>query len=325
MTLKDPPAPEFTRYSTDDLPERDRFAVWREVVGPSFLRLDVSQVPEHPFHASGMLLALPGLGIQWANNSGICMERTRGLVTDGSDDLIVPLVTAGRHLASQRGRQAVLDAHNAVLLSSADIGTVSCASQSQAIVLRLPRAGVASIAPSLDDMLGRSIPRDNEALRLLTGYIELLRADPSLISPGLDRLVVGHVYDLIALAVGATREGLELASGRGLRAVRLRAVKADISANLTSRELSVTAVAKRQGITPRYLHMLFETEGTSFSQFVLRQRLALAHGMLADTRQDHLTITAIAYAAGFGDLSHFNHAFRRAYGVTPRDVRNQQM
>ena len=102
---------------------------------------------------------------------------------------------------------------------------------------------------------------------------------------------------------------------------RLRAVKADIVANLSSRDLSVDAMAGRQGISSRYVQMLFEGEGTSFSEFVLKQRLALAHDMLADPRQDHLTITAIAYAAGFGDLSHFNHSFRRRYGATPTEVR----
>ena len=67
--------------------------------------------------------------------------------------------------------------------------------------------------------------------------------------------------------------------------------------------------------------MLFEAEGTSFSQFVLARRLATAHALLADPSRDHFSITAIAYAAGFGDLSHFNHSFRRRYGVTPREVR----
>jgi AraC-like DNA-binding protein len=302
---------------------RDRFAVWREVVGPTFLRLDVSQVPEHPFHASGTLLALPGLAIQWADNSGIRMDRTRALVADGSDDLILPLVTAGRHFASQRGRQTALDAHETALLSTADIGSVACASRSQAIVIRLPRTGIASAAPRLNDTLGRPILRDGEALRLLTRYVELLGADATPTSPSLSRLAVAHVYDLVALAIGATRDGAELASGRGVRAARLRAVKSDIAANLASRELSVIAVARRQGITPRYLHMLFEAEGTSFSKFVLGQRLALVHSMLADLRHDHLTITAIAYSAGFGDLSYFNRSFRRCYGATPRELRNE--
>jgi AraC-like DNA-binding protein len=321
---EDQSAPELTRYSTDDLPERDRFAVWREVVGPTFLRLDVSRVRDHPFRSSGTLCMLPGLGIQWADNSGIRMDRTRGLVADGSDDLILPLVTEGRHHATQRGREAALDGHETALLSSAEIGSVTCAARSRAIVLRLPRAAVAASVPDLDDAVGRSIPRTSEPLRLLGGYVELLRNDPALAGVAVRRLAASHVHDLIALAIGASREGAEVAAGRGLRAARLRAVKADIRANLPSRELSVAAVGKRQGITSRYVQLLFEAEGTTFSQFVLNERLALSERMLADPRQDRQTIATIAYAAGFGDLSYFNHAFRRRYGATPRELRKER-
>jgi AraC-like DNA-binding protein len=35
------------------------------------------------------------------------------------------------------------------------------------------------------------------------------------------------------------------------------------------------------------------------------------------------SIAEIAYAAGFGDLSTFNHAFRRHFGCTPSDVRRR--
>jgi hypothetical protein len=77
----------------------------------------------------------------------------------------------------------------------------------------------------------------------------------------------------MALAIGATRDAAEIARGRGMRAVRLKAVKADIAANLTMHDLSVSAVALRQRVTPRYIHMLFDGEGTRFSQYVLVPRI----------------------------------------------------
>jgi AraC-like DNA-binding protein len=43
--------------------------------------------------------------------------------------------------------------------------------------------------------------------------------------------------------------------------------------------------------------------------------------MLSDPRHDALSITDIAYLAGFGDLSHFNRSFRQRYGATPRETR----
>jgi AraC-like DNA-binding protein len=148
-----------------------------------------------------------------------------------------------------------------------------------------------------------------------------LHAEATLGDPTLQQLAATHVYDLIALSIGATRDAGTLARDRGVRAARLRTMKGDILANLTSKELSVEAVAKQQGITPRYLHMLFEAEGTTFSQFVLARRLMLARRLLGDPRYDQSTITSVAYEAGFGDLSYFNRAFRRTFGMTPRDAR----
>jgi AraC-like DNA-binding protein len=69
--------------------------------------------------------------------------------------------------------------------------------------------------------------------------------------------------------------------------------------------------------------MLFETEDESFTEFVLNRRLMRAHRMLNDPRFAALTISAIALDAGFADLSHFNHTFRRRFGGTPSQMRKQ--
>ncbi len=69
------------------------------------------------------------------------------------------------------------------------------------------------------------------------------------------------------------------------------------------------------------MQALFEGDRTTFSQFLLDERLARVHLTLRDPLRASLGISAIAYEAGFGDLSHFNRAFRRRYGATPSDVR----
>ena len=43
--------------------------------------------------------------------------------------------------------------------------------------------------------------------------------------------------------------------------------------------------------------------------------------MLLDSRYAHLTIAQLAYSNGFNDISYFNRAFRRRFGVTPSDLR----
>jgi AraC-like DNA-binding protein len=67
--------------------------------------------------------------------------------------------------------------------------------------------------------------------------------------------------------------------------------------------------------------MLLEAEGTTFTDYALNLRLTRAQQMLTESRFASWTISAIAYEAGFGDLSHFNRAFRRRYGASPSEVR----
>ena len=66
---------------------------------------------------------------------------------------------------------------------------------------------------SAQSRAGALQPRTAEALRLLPGYIDLLRREPGFSHPELVALAVSHIHDLMALAFGATRDGTALAIG----------------------------------------------------------------------------------------------------------------
>jgi AraC-like DNA-binding protein len=101
----------------------------------------------------------------------------------------------------------------------------------------------------------------------------------------------------------------------------LYAIKADVASHFSESDLSVAAVAARHSVTPRYIHKLFETEGATFSEYVLACRLDFAHRLLTIPRLVGRPITSVAFDAGFSDLSHFNRMFRRRYNATPTEVR----
>ncbi len=185
----------------------------------------------------------------------------------------------------------------------------------------MPLRVISPAVRGLDTAYCRRIPADSAALRLLRRYVGILEEAATFADPDLQRHAVTHIHDLIALAIGATRDAAEVAGGRGVRAARLRAIKQDIAENLDRAELSVDQIATRHRVTPRYVRMLFEAEGTSFTDHVLGQRLARAHRLLTDPRFAIEKISTIAFDAGFGDLSYFNRTFRRQYGAPPSDVR----
>jgi AraC-like DNA-binding protein len=308
------------RFSTNDLPRRDRTAAFRELYGRKVLRLEIEPLPDHPFHTNFAARMLPGLGIVCGRSSPFRAGRTRGLLADGNDGLILQIATSPG-VASQFGRQVDIGPRDAVLLSSSDVGSFTFASDAKILALSLSRQALAPLLADPHSAIAHPLRHDTEALRLLVRYLDILQDAQTLATPELQRLAVTHVYDLLALAFGATRDAAEIAKCRGVGVVRLRAIKADIAENLRAGRLAIGEIAARHRVTPRYVQMLFESEGTTFSEFLLAQRLDCAHRMLGDPRLRHRSITAVAFDAGFGDLSYFNRTFRRRFGEAPSDVR----
>ena len=242
-------------------------------------------------------------------------ERYRG-------DVYLGVNVAGAAVASQDGRQLTLQAGDAVLFPIPEAGfALSSPRSSRFLGLRLPHRLLRPFARGLDREPMQLIQGQTHALRFLVDYVCRLASMGSPGSAELGRAIETHIVDLVALSVGASRDAAAQAEDRGVRAARLHAIKTYIASHFSDGALSVVAVAARQTVTPRYVHKLFEREGTTFSAYLLACRLEFAHRMLTDRRMFTRSITSIAFDAGFSDLSHFNRMFRRRYGATPTEVR----
>ena len=86
--------------------------------------------------------------------------------------------------------------------------------------------------------------------------------------------------------------------------------------------LSLSALAQQAGLSPFHFVRVFErVTGLTPHQYVMRARLRTAAMRLA--LEPH-RILDIALDCGFGDVSNFNRAFRREFGVSPRDYRKSR-
>jgi AraC-like DNA-binding protein len=308
------------RISTAAFSNQDRTEGFRETFGRTMLQLEIEPLTRGEQIDVDMAISVfPALRIADGHASRVRCRHLARLADN--DDLIFTLVRSGAVTWNRGDREASASAGEAVLTASGETATYVGHTPAQLLNFRFNRQKLSARLFDAEDALVRAVPKDNQALRLLKSYVSVLNDEQALATPSLRLAVDDHLHDLIALALGATRDAGELAKGRGVRFARFRAIKADIAANITRRDLSVDAVAARHGISPRYIRALFMDAGTTFTDFVLDQRLARAHRLLTDPYADGRAIGAIAYDAGFGDLSYFNHAFRRRYGATPSDIR----
>jgi AraC-like DNA-binding protein len=262
---------------------------------------------------------MPGLRILTARYASI---RREGVRQEG-DLLYLCMTLTGTTVGTRGGREMILSDGDAVLMTNEEATwTMTSPSSANIAGIRLPRSAIAPLVTKLENVTMRRITKDTSGLRLLRKYLDIAADDEALAAPASQRVIISHFYDLVALALGANGDAKALAADRTVGAVRLAAIKGDIVANLDDGNLSATTVAARNRVTVRYLHKLFESEGVTYSEFVLGRRLERAYHNLKNPLHSRRAISTIAFDLGFNDLSYFNRAFRRRYNATPSNVRN---
>ncbi|MBC7769209.1 MAG: helix-turn-helix domain-containing protein [Phycisphaerales bacterium] len=168
--------------------------------------------------------------------------------------------------------------------------------------------------------LGAVLPRENATTRLLravlTPLLDLARDLPETAFLSTLR----HAAQVAALeAGGRTHERAREAKGR----LRLHRAQALIERRHRDTAFGPAAAARELGCSVRLVHQMFEGADRSFGTHLLEARLRTAWKVLAAPDHDQRTITQIAFESGFNDLSTFHRAFRRMFGVSPRDVRSR--
>ena len=106
-------------------------------------------------------------------------------------------------------------------------------------------------------------------------------------------------------------------SARDERRVSLAARRIEAEADS---KLTIAALAREAAMSPyHFLRTFRQVVGLTPHQYILRTRLSRAALRLCAGDEP---VAAIAYDAGFNDLSTFNRRFRRLMGTTPSEYRN---
>ena len=313
--------PEYSvrRFATDSLPERQRLAAWREEFGRTMVRTDIEPLTDHPIQAEATLGQL--MEFRWLDFHGSAMRfhRTRSLAASG-DDYIGLIINRGNGSAlSHRNRDLTLDDGDACAVLTFEPGMISARGH---LDFLFPRAALASRLKNIADLAANRIAADADELRLLTGYFNALPQKLEAHSARLQRTLINHLYDLIALVMCPDRPADEN-SLSATAAARLELALAYLDKHFDFPGLTISAVASNQNISPRYLQRLIETTGSTFSERLSELRLQRALTLLTDARQSRKRIAEIALRSGFSDVSYFNRIFRKRFGETPRGMRGR--
>jgi AraC-like DNA-binding protein len=186
----------------------------------------------------------------------------------------------------------------------------------------IPRRLGKIIVPGIEDMCGLSIDGTKGLGVLLLSHLRQLHNVIDTIDPEDRPAVLRATIELISAAFRP--ETADVGSTAFRRALLSR-VQDYILANLSNPQLSPATIAAAFRFSTRYLHRLFEEFDITVGNWIRKRRLEASRQMLASRHGAQLTITEVAMRHGFCDASHFSHAFKTEYGMSPRDYRRMVM
>lgn len=133
--------------------------------------------------------------------------------------------------------------------------------------------------------------------------------------------IEAHIRRL-AIALASAQSSEELAGAMPMQELSKVEQMASYIAEHYAGPLHVEDIARAVNFHPNYAMSLFHKHfGLSIVDYLTQYRLASAQHLLITTSA---TTSAIALEAGFGSVSRFYSAFKRAYGQAPGDYRTSR-
>lgn len=297
------------RFDSQSLPPGDRFATFAS----GFVNFDLRPGSGVPFAARAEAWKIGSLVLADLDSTPLAYRRTEArLLADTADHLYVNLHLSGR------------------VRGDCGAGPISCGAGSLLVLdLRQPCALQVSAMRSLTLAVPRQalLPRlegfDPHGLTASKGLTPLLIGTVEAVANSLGQLDAGHVPTLEALLVdlvaATLREALRAARGyRGQDEALVSRVRAHMEARLAT-PLDAAGVGAALGVSRSALYRALEPHG-GVQRFLrtLRLRRARAH---LETPGDKHSLDDLAELTGFADRAHLARAFKRAFGVTPGEIR----
>ncbi|TVX93495.1 response regulator transcription factor [Paenibacillus agilis] len=109
-------------------------------------------------------------------------------------------------------------------------------------------------------------------------------------------------------------------AGQGVRNKTVQCIVQIVNEEM-EQEVTLHGVAERLFVNASYLSRLFKQEmGTSFSTYVIERKMERAKHILLEGAK----VYDAAYRVGYRDVSYFTKVFRKHWGVTPGNVKQNQ-
>lgn len=314
-------------WRTQDVEKSEGFSYFCDAVCEAFMELTPYRTSSKTFSATVESVKLTNGGINKVYGSSHSVERTHSQINRADQPcfyLNIQLRSqcvihqGNNQIALNQGQMALFDGTKPFKIHHPLDDKMAVAS------LQLPRHAVetAARAYKIDvGKLGGIRVSDHPSLGPLAVATIRTLADRSATMSSIDAQVLFDNLLRLSVAASTSNEEDTAYEKAVLSPPLLVAILEFLDKHLENPQLSISTVSAHFGVTPRYVHKLFEHMGPSYSQFVRERRLDRIMIILRNPENARTTIADIAFSNGFSDLSSFNRRFKERFGSSPKEIR----
>ena len=252
------------------------------------------------------------------SSSAYNLKRQKPFTKDGIDCVKLLLQLRGETQLDQAGRCGTLLPGRWCLYDLSRPYDISHSSDTEVLLLTLPRVKLESNKYALSDILVHAFQATDGMEKLAFDFAGRvfeeasgLRTDPAMMTIDMiAQLVRMCILDMKGEAVAQTPANI----------LRER-VRSYINISLRDPDLTVGRMASYLNCSKRYLHKIFEEEHRSISELIWEERLTRCFRDLKDPQMLGRSISDIAFYWGFNSSAHFSTSFKKRFGLTARDCR----
>jgi len=243
-------------------------------------------------------------------------REARSITSTDGELLKVTLYRGGPAYVTQDDRRHRANPGDLVVFDTGRPYELSVPDVCDVVVIGLPRAMLGVNADLISRHVATPRPCDCGTRAVIAGFLSGL-ADHIDVLPGMSGIhLADALASLIITAFAETPpERIEVTTDLADR------ITAYTLANLGDPALSVESVARRHGISARYLHELFRRRGRTFAAWVRHERLTRIRRDLLDPAHATRTTAVIAARWGIHDPGHLSRALKKQFGQSAAEIR----
>ncbi|WP_169566455.1 helix-turn-helix domain-containing protein [Sneathiella limimaris] len=305
-------------FSTKDLARANRYNAWRDAICESYVNVEVKAT--HPEDYRGFIREAE-FGDIVLTDILISEQRIhrnkQHIARLDKECFYVQLLHRGNVNVLQKGKTCISNTARGAIFDATEPYELECVGEVHSYYLEIPRDKFAERFPKDQIPVSQTINTTLGLGRIATEFCTMLAKEDERLKSEQRHLLGNQLLDVLAFSLMS--QGADAPEAESsIQQARLRSIMNWIEAHISEPNLSLERVARANNISLRYLHLLFQQNEMSVSEWIWNRRLELCYDVLASDGTRSITSTAFDF--GFNSSAHFSTLFKRKFGMSPRDV-----